>query len=126
MLMFFHAAIDKLVVFREFQNEMSQSPLLPPKLIPTLAVVVPFSEIVIGWLVIFKTTRKIGFLLSFCTMLVFTFYLGILTTFVDNPPCACGGILEDTSYTVHIIFNIVFTMIALFGFYKCDVKKIVT
>ena len=122
MLLFFHAAIDKLVIFQEFQNQMSQSPLIPPQLISFLAVFVPGAEIIMGCFVVFDKTRRMGFLLSFVTMLIFTLYLIMLVTIVENPPCACGGILGEMGYTEHIIFNIAFTGIALFGFLKHSYK----
>lgn len=118
MLLFLYAAISKLVILSEFQQQMMESPLLPRQLIPFLAFFVPISEIVIAWMLVFEKTKKFGFYLSFLTMLTFTLYLITLITVAENAPCACGGILGSFGYFEHIAFNTTFTGIALFGCIK--------
>lgn len=115
ILLFLYAAISKLVIFGEFQQQMMQSPLLPPQLIPFLAFFVPLSEIAIAWMLVFDKTKLIGFYLAFFTMLTFSLYLIILVSVAENAPCSCGGILGKMGYTEHIIFNVFFTGIALYG-----------
>lgn len=118
ILLFLYAAINKLVIFEEFQQQMTQSPLLPRQLIPFLAVFVPLSEIVIAWMLVFDKTKQLGFYLSFSLMFIFTMYLVILVSAAEKVPCSCGGILDDMGYPEHIIFNTIFTGIALFGSLK--------
>jgi len=61
-------------------------------------------------------------------MVAFTAYIIVIMRFaayvpclcipVNAPeftPCSCGGILSDMNWNQHLIFNIVFTMIALTG-----------
>ena len=122
IILFLYAAISKLVIFSEFQEQMSQSPLIPRNLIPFLAIFIPISELIIVWLLVFEKTLKVGFYLSFFTMLTFTIYIVALVTFAENVPCACGGILGSLGYFEHIVFNILFTLIALFGYIKLPSK----
>ena len=115
ILLFLYAAISKLTIFVEFQQQMMKSPLIPRSLIPFLAVAVPGGEIIIAWLLVFERTKQIGFYLAFFTMLMFTLYLIILVSVAENAPCSCGGILSSLSYPQHIVLNLIFTLIALYG-----------
>ena len=121
-VLFLYAAFSKLTVYETFKDQLAQSPMLPQKFIPFIALLVPLSEIVIAWMLVFEKTKAIGFQLSYFVMLTFTIYLIVLVTFAANVPCACGGILGQMGYTVHIIFNILFTGIALFGSLKTELR----
>lgn len=119
ILIFLYAAYVKGTDLTLFKNQMMQSPLIPTTVISELAIFVPVSELVICLLLFFERTRKLGLLLSYCTMLMFSIYMITLVLFFgDNIPCACGGILGKMGYTAHIIFNIMFTLLSLFGFLK--------
>ena len=118
IVLFFYAAFSKLVEYGTFKDQLAQSPMLPQKFIPAIAALVPLSEIIIAWMLVFEKTKAFGFQLSYFVMLTFTIYLIVLVTFASNVPCACGGILGKLGYTEHIIFNILFTGIALFGALK--------
>lgn len=123
-LMFLYAGSAKLVIISQFQEQMMESPLIPRALIPLLAWLVPISEVILALLLVFENTRKLGFYLSFFVMLVFTLYLSVLKIFAENAPCACGGILGTLGYVSHILFNIFFTLIALYGCIKMGNKSI--
>lgn len=123
ILLFLYAAISKLTIFVEFQEQMMQSPLIPRSFIPFLAVAIPGGEIIIAWLLVFERTKQIGFYLAFFTMLIFTLYLIILVSVAENAPCSCGGILSSLSYPQHIVLNFAFTLIALNGSIMLNTKK---
>ena len=118
ILLFLYAGISKLTIYHEFQIQMTQSPLLPRSFIPLLAWFIPLFELLIAWLLVFDRTKLTGFYLSFVTMFIFTLYLIVLISVAENAPCSCGGILGSMGYTEHIIFNCVFTLIALYGCLK--------
>src|SRR5690606_14703009 len=45
-------------------------------------------------------------------MVMFTAYIFIILNFSDFVPCSCGGVLEKMSWTQHLIFNVVFIILA--------------
>ena len=45
-------------------------------------------------------------------MVMFTAYIYLILNYSDFIPCSCGGVLEDLSWTQHLIFNIVFIFLA--------------
>lgn len=116
MTLMLYAGTVKLINVPLFKEQMSKSPLIPEILIPYIGYGLPIAEIAIAVLIILKKTSKTGLLLSFIVMLMFTFYLIFLTSLFENVPCSCGGILGQMSYTVHIIFNVSFTILAWMGF----------
>jgi hypothetical protein len=46
-------------------------------------------------------------------MLAFTGYVIAVVSFSKELPCSCGGVLQEMSWGQHIVFNIVFTLLAL-------------
>jgi hypothetical protein len=46
---------------------------------------------------------------------MFTGYIIAITRFSDNVPCSCGGVLQTMSWNQHMVFNIVFILLALTG-----------
>lgn len=118
ILLFIYAATSKLINVNEFQQQMYQSPVIPEKLIPIIAYLLPIAEIVIACLLIFDKTSKWGLLFSFFIMLFFFLYMTGLVAFYVKVPCACGGVLGHMSYTTHIIFNLFFTVMSLCAYWQ--------
>ncbi|MBC6491700.1 MauE/DoxX family redox-associated membrane protein [Flavihumibacter stibioxidans] len=113
ILMFAYASIAKLSNLELFRAQMGQSPLLPLSLIPFFSYFIPAIELVAVALLIIDATKVAGLYLTFFIMAIFSVYLVALVSLYDNVPCACGGILGKTNYPVHIVFNIIFTIIPL-------------
>lgn len=115
--LFIYAGIAKVHDLATFQGQMMQSPIIPMGWIEWISLALPIGEIVIVVLLIIPKTKIIGFGVSYSIMLFFTLYLITLIIFYgDNVPCACGGILGQMGYPIHIIFNIFFTLISLIAF----------
>jgi len=38
-----------------------------------------------------------------------------MITYTPNLPCSCGGVLQQMTWNQHLIFNVVFTLLALFA-----------
>src|SRR5690349_5222490 len=116
--LFIYAGSSKLFEVGIFKAQMMKSPLLPHGLIPFLAYAVPLFEIGLSLFLASKRLYRLGLLLSFFLMLLFSLYLIALNVFFSDPdiPCSCGGILGHLTYEVHIIFNLCFTMLSLLGF----------
>jgi len=116
IILFIYTASSKLLDIGAFRKQMLNQPL-PVTLKQNLIWLVPVSEITISVFLIIKSARLYGFLLAFLLMLGFTLYVGlILANTFAYIPCSCGGIFNTLSWQAHLIFNIVFTLLALAGF----------
>jgi hypothetical protein len=59
--------------------------------------------------------KRIGLYSSFILMALFTIYVGYNVFFLTHQqrPCTCGGIIQKMSWNQHVVFNTVFTLLAL-------------
>src|SRR5690606_36348213 len=75
--------------------------------------------IVIAFLLVVGRTRLLGLYASFFLMTLFSGYIYAMLHFSYYAPCSCGGILKlfglDESWNDHLVFNIVFTLLAAVG-----------
>jgi uncharacterized membrane protein YphA (DoxX/SURF4 family) len=111
ILLFAYAASSKLLDYNTFTVQIAQSPLLTA-FAGFLGWMVPFLEIVIAVLLFFPRTRLAAMYVSFFLMILFTAYIFIILNFSDFVPCACGGVLEEMSWSQHLIFNLAFVLLA--------------
>uniref|UniRef100_UPI003AA9B8AD MauE/DoxX family redox-associated membrane protein n=1 Tax=Xanthomarina gelatinilytica TaxID=1137281 RepID=UPI003AA9B8AD len=111
IVLFVYAAISKLLDFETFTVQLAQSPLLSAYT-GVIAWVVPGLEILIAVLLTIPKYRIPALYASFTLMVMFTAYIYIILNFSDFIPCSCGGVLEKLSWTQHLIFNIVFIILA--------------
>jgi hypothetical protein len=114
-LLFIYAATVKAIDYKVFVADIAKSPLLTRLNNTVLAPLVLGVEFVTAVLLPFKATMKAGFYLSSFLMLTFTLYLTTLYFFYTNIPCSCGGILGMMPYPVHIVFNLLFTILSFTG-----------
>jgi uncharacterized membrane protein YphA (DoxX/SURF4 family) len=114
MLLFTYAAFSKLLDFVNFKVQLGQSPLLS-SFVEYISWAVPVTELVIVVLLAIRRFRLIGLFASFSLMVMFTTYIFIVLNFSSFVPCSCGGILENMSWTQHLVFNIVFVILAAAG-----------
>jgi hypothetical protein len=114
-LLFIYAAVAKAMDYNIFLADIAKSPLLVNFNKSLLGPVVLGSEFLAAVLLQFRVTLKAGFYFSSFLMLVFTLYLSTLYFFYTNIPCSCGGILGKIPYPVHILFNLLFTILSFAG-----------
>ncbi|MNQ30277.1 Methylamine utilization protein MauE [compost metagenome] len=111
VLLFVYAAVSKLLDFENFQVQLGQSPLLSAfawwvsRLVPTIELGIVVLLAVPKW-------RNLGLFASLSLMTLFTSYIFIVLHFSSFVPCSCGGILEKMSWNTHLVFNIVFVVLA--------------
>lgn len=110
-ILFIYAATSKLLDFETFTVQLAQSPLLSAYA-GVIAWLVPGIEILIAGLLVFPRFRHFALYACFTLMVMFTAYIFIILNFSDFIPCSCGGVLEKLSWTQHLIFNIVFIVLA--------------
>lgn len=114
ILLFLYAAVDKLNNFQVFKIQLGKSPLLT-RLSDLVAWSVPSAELVICWLIFNDKTRLVGLYGFFFMMILFTCYLFVLINYSYFIPCNCASILQGLSHQAHMIFNLLYACIAVYG-----------
>lgn len=111
VLLFAYAAISKLLDYETFELQIGQSPLLTSfgRLLPPVVLAVELGTCV---LLVIPRWRLAGFFCSFCLMTIFTAYILAILKFSPYLPCSCGGILSKLGWGEHLVFNIVFVVLA--------------
>src|SRR5688572_24360142 len=112
ILLFAYAAASKLMIYNKFVVQIGQSPILAG-ISPWLAWLIPAVELITCILLLLPAWRLIGFYAATILMAVFTLYIVAILTLSPEVPCSCGGILDQMGWKSHLVFNIVFTGIAL-------------
>jgi uncharacterized membrane protein YphA (DoxX/SURF4 family) len=111
-LLFLYAATSKLLDYEKSELQMSKSPIITDFAF-ILVWLVPSLEIVIAVILIVKKTVMLGLYASLGLMSMFTAYIIAILNFSDTIPCSCGGVLEKLGWTEHLIFNIIFIIMAI-------------
>lgn len=114
VLLFVYAAVSKLLDFENFKVQLGQSPLLSA-FASWVSWLVPIVELILALLLLFPRWRMIALFAAFSLMLMFTVYIFIILNYSSFVPCSCGGILEKLGWKEHLIFNIVFIILAAVG-----------
>lgn len=115
ILLFFYAAISKLLDYHNFRIQLGQSPILS-SVAGLMSIFIPILELGIAILLVFRYTRFLGLLASFTLMVLFSFYIYIILHYSAFVPCSCGGILEKMTWNQHLAFNVFFTIMAGIAF----------
>jgi hypothetical protein len=114
LFLFLYTSISKLKDHHAFQVVLAKSPLLGTYSV-LLSWAIPAVEIITSALLFIPATRKRGLQLSFTLMLFFTTYIAYMILFASNLPCSCGGVLQELSWTQHLVFNIIFLLLNIFA-----------
>ena len=82
-----------------------------------VAMAVPSLELLISLSLILPATQTLG-LRAFATLMaVFTLYIASMLLWAAQLPCHCNLILSQLSFGQHLVFNIGFIFLALWGIY---------
>ena len=114
VLLFLYAGTSKLIEYDKFQLQMSKSPIITDYA-PILVWMVPALEIIISILLLIKRATKLGLLAALGLMCMFTAYIYAILNYSDTIPCSCGGLLQAMKWGDHLIFNLVFIILAIAG-----------
>ncbi|MDL2144890.1 hypothetical protein QQY79_20370 [Flavobacterium tructae] len=114
-VLFFYAAISKMVELDIFFKQLAKSPLMPFNMEEKAGTAVLIVEFLVVYFVYKKEFKK-TLILSFVLMMFFSLYIGYLMYFSYYIPCSCGGILGNMSWNVHLIFNSVLTVIVAIAY----------
>ncbi len=122
ILLFVYAAVSKLLDFQKFRVQVGQSPILT-SLGNWIVIVVPSIEILISIGLMFTKLRLKAMYGSLILMTIFTTYIVFILNFSPYVPCSCGGILDKMGWKEHLIFNLGFVLLAIFGILLLENKK---
>jgi putative oxidoreductase len=115
IVLFLYASLSKFLDFKTFIGEMNNQPM-PNSWTPFLVWIIPCSEVAIALALLFEYTRLLGLYASLVLMTLFTLYtLFILLHFFSYIPCSCGGIIKKLTWKQHLVFNLVFVALSVFG-----------
>ena len=117
-LLFIYAATSKLLDFTTFRVQLGQSPLLNA-FADWISISVPGIEIIIAFVLLIPKYRLIGLYASYLLMAMFTMYIFIILNYSAFVPCSCGGILQKMTWDEHLVFNIVFILLAIIAILIC-------
>lgn len=82
-----------------------------------VAIAVPSLELLISLLLIIPATQHLG-LWTFATLMgVFTLYIASMLLWAEKLPCHCNLILTSLNFGQHLVFNLGFILLALWGIY---------
>jgi hypothetical protein len=112
--LFLYAAMGKLVEYDLFVAQIGKSPLIT-RYADLISWLVPAVELIIVVMLFIPRLRLFALYGSFTLMFAFTIYIIMILTLSPYVPCSCGGILNSMGWTEHLIFNIVFTLLAVLG-----------
>lgn len=119
ILLFVYAGVSKLIDFENFRAQIGQSPLLSP-FANFVSMGVIAAEMIISVLLVFPKSKYLALWLSSALMTMFTAYIVIILNFSSFIPCSCGGILEKMGWGEHLVFNIVFMILAMAAVRMCS------
>lgn len=114
VLLFLYTAIMKLSDYPDFLDQLQHSPQLH-QFAWLISWLIPSAEIATAILLIIPKTKRAGLLLAFVMMLGFSVYVFYVLNYAHEVPCACGGVISGMSWKNHLIFNLIYTGIALLG-----------
>ncbi|MCF6407024.1 hypothetical protein L3C95_29275 [Chitinophaga filiformis] len=121
-ILFTYASISKLLQYNTFRFQLDQSPFITGYS-GIIAWFIPAIELITTAMLVFPATRLKGFYFSYGLMLLFTVYIYAILHFSYFIPCSCGGILSRMNWQQHLVFNVIFTLIALAGIFTFPFKS---
>ena len=111
--MWSYAVLSKLIDCETAKRAMHNQ-IFAPGLSDVLTWLIPLIELFISGLLLFKPTQRLGLKLSAGLLTLFIFYIAIvMNAAFGRVPCSCGGIISELSYGEHLVFNVVFLLLAL-------------
>jgi uncharacterized membrane protein YphA (DoxX/SURF4 family) len=112
ILLLVYAACSKVLDFQNFKVQLGQSPLLTA-FAGWISVLVPSIELLICILLMIPKSRLAGLFLSYGLMILFSAYIFIILHYSSYVPCSCGGVLERLNWNQHLLFNLIFVLLAV-------------
>ena len=113
ILLWVYAAASKLLDYETSRSQMV-SQVFPVWISHILVWAVPVVELATAGLLLISQTRRAGLYASMFLLSAFTFYIALILTGLFGPiPCSCGGVLEQLTWSQHLLFNLLFLALTL-------------
>jgi len=113
--LFLYASLSKFMDFHTFTGEMLNQPL-PHYITRFLIWFIPVTEIGMCIALLFERTRLYALYASLGFMTLFTIYsIFILLNFFGRIPCSCGGVIKRLTWRQHLVFNLFFVGVSVWG-----------
>ncbi len=116
IIFFTYTSINKIFNLPSFLLNIAKTGIFKGALVDIVAYSVISAEIISVALLIFR--ERIGFILSLCMMLTFSFYILYLYMFDLYEICGCGGILNGLPFVWHMFINGGIIIILLYLLYE--------
>lgn len=110
-LLFLYASVAKIIDYQDFRIQLGQSPLFAAIAIP-VSIAVPVAEIIVAFLLFSEKFRMPALFAGYGLMCMFSAYIYIILNYSPYVPCSCGGVLEKMDWNQHLLFNLVFVILA--------------
>lgn len=115
--LFAYTGTSKLLSLPEFEGTLSHIPFVRSMgIVP--AILIPVSELLLAVLLL-SANQLPALVASLVLLFAFTAYIGVSLLFHSPLPCSCGGVIASMSWTQHLVFNLLFILIALIGINVC-------
>lgn len=115
ILLWSYTATSKLADLTDFKRQLTNQ-TFSKDTASILLWLIPISELLAAFLLLFKKSQYVGLIFSFLLMLLFTSYIAlVLAGYYDRVPCSCGGVLKSLSWQAHLWFNLFFLGISFLG-----------
>jgi len=114
ILLFLYTGLLKLMGLEQFREELNSSPL-PSSILGMIAWAIPITEILLATALITPRFRLKGLYATLVLMLLFTGYVLFILQIDSHISCSCGGIIEDLSPQMHLLFNSACVILSLLG-----------
>lgn len=111
IVLWIYTGLNKILDAATFKSQLNKSPFVSP-MAGFMTIALPYGELFLAAALVMTRTRTIALYLSFGLMLLFTGYVFLMLNYAYDLPCSCGGIMAKLSWTTHLWFNAVFTLIA--------------
>jgi putative oxidoreductase len=122
-ILFFYTAVTKLLDMEEFRRQLANQ-TLPGWTVAPLLWLIPLSELLVSILLVFNSTRRIGFYGAAILMLLFTGYVGlVLLNVFGRVPCSCSNLIRNMGFKAHFFFNLFFLTLSIVGIYTSNQQR---
>lgn len=109
--------------YNSFRFTLGRSPFIQ-HMNGFIAAALPAGELLIALALVIRRTRLIGLYASYFLLFLFTGYIWIMLHYSYDLPCSCGGVLAALSWKDHLVFNSVFTAVAMIGvLFQSKIKR---
>lgn len=114
ILLFSYTSASKLLDHHRFVFQLGMSPSsLVKATAPLISWILPAIEAVVAIGLLTKKYRIWALFSSLVLLISFEVYIIYMLVSGLNIPCTCGGVISKMTWNQHVIFNMIFILIAI-------------